>query len=169
MLFRSLLEFAARPDARDAQREAAVRAVVRMAGRVASGQENSPLDVVRTLSAAAGVARTKAEKLQVVAGLGASRRLAAGALLAPFLDDAEVRADAAQAVVQLASTPGVNVADPAIRVALERAAAVATDEEVRRRAARLARGEGAVKAAPAKAAKAGKAGKAAKAAQVAAN
>lgn len=159
----TLLEFANRAEAVEAQREAAVSGAVRMAGRVAAGQEKSPLDVVRALSAAAGVARTKSEKTQVVAGLGASRRPAALALLAPYLDDADVKADAAQAVVQLASTSGVAAADPAFRTALERAAAVAGDEDVRRRAARLARGEGAPKAASAKAAKSGKAGKAGKA------
>ncbi len=157
----ALIEFAARPDVPDSQREAAVRGVVRMTGRVAAGQEISPLDVVRTLAAAGRAARGKAEKMQVVAGLGASRRAAALPLIVPYLDDTEVRPEAALAVVQLASTPGVSAADPAFRTALERAAAVATDDDVRRRAARLARGEGVPKTAAAKGAKAGKAGKAA--------
>jgi hypothetical protein len=89
-----------------------------------------------------------------VAGLGGVRRLEAVSLLQPYLDDGDVKAEAALAVVQVAGAlPGPKNA-AALRPVLERIAAQEPDPEVRRKAAQLAKGGAAAGAK-------GKAGKAA--------
>lgn len=140
-----------------------------MATQVAAGRERSPLNVLEVFRRAARLAQTKDEKMMLVSGLGSVRRVEAVQLLQPYLDDAEVKAEAALAVVQAAAGLGGPKNLAAIKPVLERIAASEPDEDVKRRAARLARGEavpaaksGAPKAPKApKAAKAGKAGKAA--------
>jgi hypothetical protein len=136
----TLLEVAAQKDATATQRETALRGAVRMAGNVAAGRERSPLNVVAAFAQANAAARTPAEKMMVVAGLGSVRRLEAVQLLQPHLDDPAVRAEAALAIVQVASAlPGPRNAT-ALKGVLERIAATEKDEEVRRRAERLAKG-----------------------------
>jgi HEAT repeat protein len=163
----TLLEVAAAKDVTPAQRETALRGALRMATQVAAGRERSPLNVLEVFRRAAQIAQTREERMMLVSGLGSVRRVEAVQLLQPFLDDPEVKAEAALAVVQAAAGLGGPKNLAAIKPVLERIAATAPDEDVRRRAARLARGE-AAPAAKGGAPKAGKAGKAGKAAPAAA-
>ncbi len=156
----TLLEAAAAKDATPARRETALRGALRMATQVAAGRERSPLNVPAAFRQAARLAQTREEKMMLVAGLGSVRRLEAIHMLQPYLDDAEVKAEAALAVVQAAALLGGPKQLAPIKSLLERIAATGPDEDVRRRAARLARGE-AIPGTKAAAAKAGKAGKAA--------
>jgi len=95
--------------------------------------------------------------MMVVAGLGSLKRLEAVQMLQPYLDDPDVKAEAALAIVQVAPALAGAKNAAVIKSALERIAATEKDEEVRGKAARLAKGGGA--AAPK--GKAGKAGTAA--------
>lgn len=99
----ALLDFAHRPDTTTADREIALRGATRMAGAVASGRERSPLNPLVALTSAARATHTKAEKLMLVSALGQLKRPESAALLKPFLDDPEVRAEAALAAQQIAA------------------------------------------------------------------
>jgi hypothetical protein len=156
----TLLTAAARPELPAALRESALRGAVRMAGNVAAGRERSPLDVIGAFTQAGRLARTRDERMLVVAGLGGVRRLEALTLLQPYLDDPEVKAEAALAVVQVAAHfPGAR-SQPAVRALLERIATSGPDEDVKRRAAQGLQGGGAAGTPKGKGGKAGKAGKA---------
>lgn len=144
----ALLDVAAQPATPPDLRETALRGATRLAGAVAAGRERSPLDVVAAFTAAARLAATPTEKRLVAAGLGAVRRPEAVALLLPFLADADVRADARLALVQVAAALGAPKPGTPLHTALEQIAADETDDDLRRRAARLARGESAPAAAP---------------------
>ena len=134
-----LLEFIG-PDVPAAQREVALRGAMRMATDVAAGRERSPLNVLECFVRANRVVRTKEEKLMVISGLGNLKRPEAVAMLQPYLDDPAVQAEAALAVVQIApALAGVKSAG-ALKGMLEKIAATDKDEEVRRKAARLAQG-----------------------------
>ncbi len=144
----ALLDFAALPATPPELRETALRGATRLAGAVAAGRDRSPLDVVAAFTAAARLAATPAEKRLVAAGLGSLRRPDAVALLLPYLADADVRADARLALVQVAAALGAPKPGTPLHAALEQIAATETDEDLRRRAARLARGDAAPAAAP---------------------
>ena len=138
----TLLALVQQPDIPPASREVALRGVIRMATEVASGRERSPLDARAVFVAAAGAVRTAEEKMMLVSGLGSLRHPDSVPLLRPYLDDPAVRAEAALAVVQVAPAL-LNRKDLAgeLKQVLARIAAEEKDEDVRRRAARLARGE----------------------------
>lgn len=149
----ALLDVASQREVGAAAREMALRGAIRMAGNVAAGRERSPLNVLAAFAQANGAARTATEKMMVVAGLGSVRRWEAVQWLQPHLDDPEVAGAAALAIVQVAAAlPGPKNA-AALQGVLTRIATTEKDEEVRRRAERLAQG----RAAEPKA-KAGKAG-----------
>ena len=101
----ALLDFAHRPDTTETQRESALRGATRMAGAVAAGRERSPLNVLAALTSAARATRTKAEKLMLVSALGQLPRPESAALLHPYLDDPDVRPEAALAAQQIATPP----------------------------------------------------------------
>lgn len=101
----ALLDFAHRPDTTPAARETALRGATRMAGNVASGRERSPLNILAALTSAHRAVRTKAEKLMIVSALGQLRRPESAALLKPYLDDPDVRDEAALAAKQIAPRP----------------------------------------------------------------
>ncbi len=149
----TLLEIALKPGVLPAQRETALRGAIRMATNVAAGRERSPLNVLESLEQANRAVRSKEEKMMIVSGLGSLRRIEAVQMLQPYLDDADVKAEAAFAVVQVAPALAGAKNAAAIKGVLERIAATDKDEEVRRKAARLAKG-GAVPAPKGKAAKA---------------
>ena len=136
----ALLELANQQAVTPPQRETALRGAIRMAANVAGGRERSPLNVLEAFVEASRAVRSKEEKMMLVAGLGSLRRLEAVQMLQPYLDDAEVKAEAALAVVQVASVLAGPKNAEAIRSVLERIAATEQDEEVRRKAARLAKG-----------------------------
>ena len=139
----TLLALVLQPDIPLASREVALRGVIRMATEVASGRERSPLDARAVFVAAAGAVRSAEEKMMLVGGLGSLRHPDALRLLRPYLADPAVRAEAALAVVQVA--PFLMTGDEAGTLKETLAAIVASeaDEDVRRRAARLLRGEAA--------------------------
>ena len=137
----ALLELAADGKLTPEERESALRGALRMAGRVASGAERSPLNVLEAFATADRTARTKEERMLVVAGLGGVRAVDAIRRLEPYLDDGDVGAAAALAVVQVASALADPKALAAIRPTLERIAARDGDADIRRRATRLSRGE----------------------------
>ncbi len=99
----ALLDFAHRPDTPAADREIALRGATRMAAAVASGRERSPLNPLAALTSAARATQTKAEKLMLVSALGQLKRPESAALLQPYLDDPDVRAEAALASQQIAA------------------------------------------------------------------
>jgi HEAT repeat protein len=136
----TLLEVANQKDVTPAQRETALRGAIRMATNVAAGRERSPLNVLEAFVQANRAVRSKEEKMMIVAGLGSLKRLEAVQLLQPYLEDTNVKTEAALAIVQVAPalTGPKNAA--ALKGVLERIAATDTDEEVRRKAARLAKG-----------------------------
>ncbi len=150
----SLLAVANGKDATPAQREVALRGAIRMMTNVAAGKERSPLNVLEAFGEANRAVRSKAEKMMMVSGLGSLKRPEAVGMLRPYLDDPDVRSEAALAVVQVAPAL-VNAKNAGeIKGVLERIAATEKDEEVRRQAARLAKGGGR----PAPKGKAGKGG-----------
>jgi HEAT repeat protein len=149
----TLLAEAARPETSAAERGIALAGALRLASNVAAGRERSPLDVVATFRTAAGLARTPAERRDLVGSLASLRHPDVAGLLAPHLGDPEVREEAALALVQAAAGLVGPAHLPMMRPLLERVAREAKDDDVRRRAARLARGE-----APAPKGKAAKAG-----------
>lgn len=152
----TLLALAANEGASEEEREVALRGALRMAADVAGGREVSSLDALECFVQAARVVRTREEKLMLVSGLGSVRRPEALRLLQPYLEDAEVQTEAALAVVQIAPALTGTRSAPALNAALERIAATVKDEDIRRKAARLAKGETAPPAAKKKAPKAGK-------------
>jgi hypothetical protein len=136
----TLLAFAAQPDATPAQREIAWRGAVRLATEVAAGRQRSPLNVLDAFVTANRLVRTQEEKMAMVSALGSLRRAEAVELLRPYLDDPTVQAEAALAVVQVASALPVAAETGTLKPLLERIAASDKDEDVRRRAARLTKG-----------------------------
>ena len=136
----ALLEVANRADASAAAHEVALAGAIRMATSVASGRERSPLNVVAAFTDANRAVRTRGEKLMIVSGLGNLRRAEAVALLQPYLEDDDVRAEAALALVQIAPALANTPHAATLRPLLERVAAREADEDVRRKAARLAQG-----------------------------
>jgi hypothetical protein len=153
----ALLAVAGQPDATAAQREVALGGAIRMATNVAAGRERSPLNVVAAFTEANRAVRTKGEKMMIVSGLGSLRQPEAVQMLRPYLDDPAVQAEAALAIVQVAASLTGPKNTAALKDVLERIAASDKDEEVRRKAARLAKGG----QAPAPKGKAGTATKAA--------
>jgi len=149
----TLLAEAARPETSAAERGIALAGALRLTSNVAAGRERSPLDVVAAFRTAAGLARTTAERRDLVGSLASLRHPEVAGLLAPHLGDPEVREEAALALVQAAAGLLGPAHRPVVAPLLERVAREAKDEDVRRRAARLARGE-----APAPKGKAAKAG-----------
>ena len=139
----TLLALVQQPDIPPASREVALRGVIRMATEVASGRERSPLDARAVFGAAAGAVRTGEEKMMLVAGLGSLRHPDALRLLRPYLADPAVRAEAALAVVQVAPFLGTGDEAGTLKETLAAIVASETEEDVRRRAARLLRGEAA--------------------------
>lgn len=135
-----LLELANAPQVAPAERETALAGAIRMAANVAAGRERSPLNVVQAFVQAHRAVSTKAEKLMIVSGLGNLKRPEAVTLLQAYVDDPDVRSEAALAVVQVApALSGDEVADT-LRPMLEKIAATEQDESVRRKAAQVARG-----------------------------
>ena len=135
----TLLALANRPEVSPADREVALRGAIRMATNVAAGRERSPLNVVDAFGQANRAVRTREEKLMIVSGLGSLRRPEVVGLLQPYLADPEVQAEASLAVVQVA--PALLAEKHAgIQPLLERVAATEKDEDVRKKAARFAKG-----------------------------
>ncbi|MBL9209128.1 MAG: DUF1080 domain-containing protein [Opitutaceae bacterium] len=138
----TLLALAQQADLPAAAREVALGGAIRLATEVAAGRERSPLDARAVLVEAARLVRSDAEKMMLVSALGNLRHPDALRLLRPYLDDPAVRSEAALAVVQVAPALGNTVKGGGeAKELLTRIAASEKDEDVRRRAARLARGE----------------------------
>lgn len=137
----TLLALAQQADLPAAAREVALRGVIRLAAEVAAGRERSPLDARAVLVEAARWVRSDAEKMMFVSALGNLRHPDALRLLRPYLDDPAVRSEAALAIVQVAPALGNTKGGGEAKELLTRIAAAEKDEDVRRRAARLARGE----------------------------
>jgi HEAT repeat protein len=137
----TLLALVKQKDLPSEQREVALRGAIRMATEVAAGRERSPLDARAALVEASAAVRTDEEKMMLVSALGNLLHPDALRLLQPYLEDAAVKSEAALAVVQVAPALLTAKDSSAIKAALARIAANEKDEDVRRRAARLARGE----------------------------
>jgi len=135
-----LLALANQPTASAADRTTALRGALRMATNVAAGRERSPLNVVDAFAQAKRAVQTKEEKLMLVSGLGSLKRPEVLALLQPYLADPDVRTEAGLALVQVAPALGGIRNTPALKPLLERIAADDPDEQVRQKAARLAKG-----------------------------
>lgn len=136
----TLLALANQPDVTSTQGEVALGGAIRMAAKVAAGRERSPLNVIDAFVQANRAVHTKDEKMLIVSGLGSLKRPEAVQMLQPYLDDPDVKAEAAGTVVQVA--PGLlhTKSAPALKSMLERIATTDMDEDVRRKADRLARG-----------------------------
>jgi hypothetical protein len=139
----TLLALVKQKDMPSEQREVALRGAIRMATEVAAGRERSPLDARAALVEASAAVRTDEEKMMLVSALGNLRHPDALRLLQPYLEDSAVKSEAALAVVQVAPALLAAKGSSEIKATLERIAANEKDEDVRRRAARLARGEAA--------------------------
>lgn len=139
----TLLALVKQKDLPPEQREVALRGAIRMATEVAAGRERSPLDATAALVEASAAVRTDEEKMMLVSALGNLRHPEALRLLQRYLEDSAVKSEAALAVVQVAPALLAAKDSSGIKATLERIAANEKDEDVRRRAARLARGEAA--------------------------
>lgn len=137
----TLLALAQQAGVSDAAREVALRGAIRLATEVAAGRERSPLDARAVLVAAARLVRSDEEKMMLVSALGNLRHPDALRLLRPYLDDPAVKSEAALAIVQVAPALGRTKGGGEAKELLTRIAASEKDADVRRRAARLARGE----------------------------
>lgn len=137
----TLLDTANQKDATPAQREIALRGAIRMVTAVAEGRERSPLNLLEALVQANHAVRTKEEKMMIVSGLGSLPRIEAVKMLEPYLDDPDVKSEAALAVVQVASALAGTKHAVASQGVLERIAVGEKDEDVRRQAALLAKGK----------------------------
>lgn len=138
----TLLALANQAGVTPAQREVAVIGAIRMTTAVAAGRERSPLNVADAFAAANRAVRTKEEKMALVAALGSWKRPGALALLQPYLDDPDVKAEAALAVVQVAPALGGARQVSPLKDMLTRIAATDRDDDTRRQAARLVQGGG---------------------------
>ncbi|WP_414660966.1 family 16 glycoside hydrolase [Horticoccus sp. 23ND18S-11] len=136
----TLLELALKPATPPAQREIALRGAVRLATAVAAGRERSPLNAHAVLVQANQAVRTDAEKMMIVSALGSLRHPEAVTMLRPYLDDPAVQTEARLALVQVAQALGGAKEPGELRRLLEQIAVKDADEDVRRRAARLAKG-----------------------------
>lgn len=136
----TLLAWAAGTEVPANEREGALLGAIRMATNVAAGRERSPLDLAAVFKAANRLVRSREEKLAMVSALGNWKRPETLVLLEPYLDDSEVKAEAALAVVQVApAIVGAREGGP-VKALLARIAASDPDEDTRRKAARLAKG-----------------------------
>lgn len=136
----TLLAWAAGKDVPVGERETALLGAIRMATNVAAGRERSPLDLAAAFTAAQRLVRSRPEKLAIVSALGNWKRPETLALLEPYLDDPEVKAEAALALVQVAPALAGAKAAGRLPALLARVAASAPEEDTRRKAARLAKG-----------------------------
>ncbi len=137
----TLLDVAATRDATPAVRELALQGAFRMIGNVAAGRERSSLDVVRAFQAAGRTVRTKEEKGLYVSAVGSLRRVEGVNLLKPYLDDPEVKSEAASALVQVAAALVGNKEFAQVKPLLERlAAGKDVEPEIKRQVAKLVRG-----------------------------
>lgn len=136
----TLLAFAQQPGVTPARREVALTGALRLTSAVAAGRDRSPLNVADAFAAANRAVQSKTEKMALVSALGSWKRPGAVALLQPYLDDADVKAEAALAVVQVASALGGARQTSPLPEMLARIAADDRDEDTRKQAARLAKG-----------------------------
>jgi HEAT repeat protein len=121
------------------RRRRALASVIQLATVAADKRQRPEAVIVGWLERAGKTASSAPERLLIVSVLGRLKDLASLRLLTPHLEAPEVRNEAALAIVQIA--PALRQADPvAIRSALERAAAAATDAGVRGQAEKLVRG-----------------------------
>lgn len=136
----TLLAVAQQAGVTPAQREVALNGAIRMTAAVAAGRARSPLNVAEAFAAANRAVRTKEEKMALVSALGGWKRPGAVALLQPYLDDPDVKAEAALAVVQVAPALGGARQTSPLKDMLARIATTDRDEDTRKQAARLAQG-----------------------------
>lgn len=121
-------------------RSVALAGAVRLAGNVAAGRDKTPLDPLALLVRANRLVANDAERMGVVAALGAVRRIEALRMLETYLTVEAVKTEAALAIVQIAP-PLLNGANgAAVRIVLERIAATERDADVRQRAEQLLKG-----------------------------
>lgn len=134
----TLLEFARSRERAATEREAALNGAIRLAAVAATQTEPAPFDVAAVFQTLHGLVRTREERLAFVSGVASLRRIEALRLLHPYLDDPEVRTEAAVAVVQIAPALLKTEHAAAVKPVLAHIAANEPDETIRRRAAQLA-------------------------------
>lgn len=144
-----LLEYL-RTDPPEPQRAFALGGVVRLAANVAAGRDKTDLDAVSVFRAVNAAARTDADRMQIVSGLGSLPRPESLDLLQPYLSLPAVKTEASLAVIQIAPTLLRGKDAAATKTALARIAVEDKDADVRAKAEKLLR-EG-----PSQAAKKGK-------------
>ncbi len=125
--------------ANPAQRQLALRAAIQLAWAAADQHQRPDEVVAGWLQRAAKAAQSVEDRRLVLSGLGRVKHLASLALLVPYLDQPEVRTEAAVAVIQIA--PALVKLDDAsaVKQALDKIAATVTDGGMRERAAQLAK------------------------------
>ena len=122
-----------------ANRALALRGGIRMAANVAAGRDSTSLDFLAWLTAANQVVRTVEEKLLMVVGLGSMNRIEGLRLLEPYLNDPDVQTEAALAVVEIAPALAATPHAGAIRGILENITKSTKDQDVRRKAGKMAK------------------------------
>jgi hypothetical protein len=128
-----LLDFAAAAT-EPVPRALALRAALRLADLVAADAETPPPQVLEWFAQAAKAARTPDERKLLLAGLAGLKHPAALPLARPYLDDAELQAEAGLAVVQIAATLTAMGQRDAAKAALARVVASVTDPALQERA-----------------------------------
>lgn len=123
-----------------AHRELALRGGVRMAAGVASGRDSTKLDALGWLEQANRSVKTTEDKLAIVSGLGSSKRVEGLRMLLPYLEDPAVQTEAELAVVEIAPSLAGTPHAEMVRKVLEKIAKTTKDADVRRRAAKTAKG-----------------------------
>lgn len=151
MALRSLADW---PDARPAHllleivqgasdpihRELALRGGVRMAANVASGRDGTRLDALAWLEQANRAVRTTEDKLAIVSGLGSLKQVEGLRMLLPYLEDPAVRTEAELAVVEIASSLANTSHADLVKGVLQKITKTTKDADIRRRAAKTAKG-----------------------------
>jgi HEAT repeat protein len=119
------------------QHRRALDTIIRLATSAAEEQQRPPETVVKWFRLANQAAQTSQERRLIISGLGQVKQAESLHLLAPYLDDTGLQAEAAVAILQIG--PALLQQDPAaLHEALRKITATAKTEDLRNRASKLA-------------------------------
>ena len=134
-----LLEIANR-DPDPAHREMALRGGIRQAASVAAGRDPAPLPFLDWFAQASQAVRTAEEKRMIISGLASVKQIEGWRMLQPYLADPEVQAEAALAGLEIAPALVTSPQAGEVKGGLEKIAATTKDQDLRRKAAKMAKG-----------------------------
>jgi HEAT repeat protein len=125
-------------DADPARRKRALASAIRLATVAADEHQRPPEMLVKWFQQANAAADSVEERRLIISGLGRVPELESLQLLAPYLNNPDLKEEAAVAVVQIA--PALQKeSPPALKEALDRIAATAKNKDLRDQASKLAK------------------------------